>query len=125
MSRHPANITRIELRRESYLRGYTYYFSQLLTSQWNHQKIDQATREDDARPRQIAIASWQPSQKCPFAPGSGPGQALSPSTAIGINFVPVRPERISFIPVRPERRSEATESRDEWERSRRGSRNDR
>ncbi|MBI4194126.1 MAG: CysB family HTH-type transcriptional regulator [Betaproteobacteria bacterium] len=36
-------MTRIELRRESYLRGYMYDFIQLLAPQWTRQKIDQAT----------------------------------------------------------------------------------
>lgn len=44
MSRHPANITRIEFRRERYLRGYMYDFIQLLAPQWNCQTIDQATQ---------------------------------------------------------------------------------
>lgn len=53
MSHVPATITRIEIRRESYLRSYMYDFIQLLAPQWNRQKIDQATRVGEARPRQI------------------------------------------------------------------------
>jgi LysR family cys regulon transcriptional activator len=37
-------ITRIELRRESYLRGYMYDFIQLLAPQWDREAIDAACR---------------------------------------------------------------------------------
>ena len=41
-------ITRIELRRESYLRGYMYDFIQLLAPQWDREAIDAASRTGES-----------------------------------------------------------------------------